>query len=74
MTPGSTARPRHDVEPAGLTVGYLPEDAPLVRPTLPIDEPRSLALAPLLEGARGGRAVLAHDLADDSLPESQHEH
>jgi ATP-binding cassette subfamily F protein 3 len=59
------------VKPAGLTVGYLPQDG-LDHSGRTLVEEASFAFAPLLE-ARAEIARIEHDLADDTLPEGQHE-
>src|SRR6187549_1917254 len=59
------------IRPAGLTVGYLPQDG-LAHAGRSLSEEASLAFAPLLE-ARGEIDRIEHALADPSLPDGEHE-
>src|SRR5689334_25140149 len=59
------------VKPAGLTVGYLPQDGIEHTGRSLVDEV-SLAFAPLLE-ARAEIDRIEHALADPSLPDGEHE-
>jgi ATP-binding cassette subfamily F protein 3 len=59
------------VKPAGLTVGYLPQDG-LDHAGRTLAEEASLAFAPLLE-ARAEMTNIEHALADPALPDGEHE-
>ena len=59
------------VKPAGLTVGYLPQDG-LEHSGRTLMEEASLAFAPLLE-ARAAIDRIEHALADPALPDGEHE-
>jgi ATP-binding cassette subfamily F protein 3 len=59
------------VKPAGLTVGYLPQDG-LDHSGRTLMEEASLAFAPLLE-ARAEIDRIEHALADPALPDGEHE-
>jgi ATP-binding cassette subfamily F protein 3 len=59
------------VKPAGLTVGYLPQDGLNHSGRSLLDE-ASLAFAPLLE-ARAEIERIEHALADPALPDGEHE-
>jgi ATP-binding cassette subfamily F protein 3 len=59
------------VKPAGLTVGYLPQDG-LDHAGRTLAEEASLAFAPLLE-ARTEMTNIEHALADPALPDGEHE-
>src|SRR6187549_771533 len=59
------------IRPAGLTVGYLPQDG-LAHAGRSLSEEASLAFAPLLE-ARGEIDRIEHALADPALPDGEHE-
>jgi ATP-binding cassette subfamily F protein 3 len=60
------------VRPAGLTVGYLPQDG-LEHSGRTLLEEASLAFGPLLE-ARTEIDRIEHALADPALPDGEHEH
>ena len=59
------------VKPAGLTIGYLPQDG-LSHTGRTLREEASLAFKPLLD-MRAEIATLEDRLADESVPESEHE-
>ena len=59
------------IRPAGLTVGYLPQDG-LEHAGRSLSEEASLAFAPLLE-ARAEIDRIEHALADPALPDGEHE-
>jgi ATP-binding cassette subfamily F protein 3 len=59
------------VKPAGLTIGYLPQDG-LSHTGRTLREEASLAFKPLLD-MRAEIASLEDRLADESIPESEHE-
>src|SRR6187401_2523661 len=59
------------IRPAGLTVGYLPQDG-LAHAGRSLSEEASLAFAPLLE-ARAEIDRIEHALADPALPDGEHE-
>jgi ATP-binding cassette subfamily F protein 3 len=59
------------IRPAGLTVGYLPQDGLDHHGRTLVDE-ASRAFEPLLEAKRSIEQI-EHDLADPSLPEGEHE-
>ena len=59
------------IRPAGLTVGYLPQDG-LAHAGRTLAEEASLAFAPLLE-ARAEIDRIEHALADPALPDGEHE-
>jgi ATP-binding cassette subfamily F protein 3 len=59
------------ITPAGLTVGYLPQDG-LDHSGRTLMDEASLAFAPLLE-ARAEIDRIEHALADPSLPDGEHE-
>jgi ATP-binding cassette subfamily F protein 3 len=59
------------VRPAGLTVGYLPQDG-LDHAGRTLAEEASVAFAPLLD-AKAEMASIEHALADPSLPDGEHE-
>jgi ATP-binding cassette subfamily F protein 3 len=59
------------IRPAGLTVGYLPQDG-LEHTGRTLAEEASLAFKPLLD-ARAEIARIEHALADPALPEGEHE-
>ena len=59
------------IRPAGLTVGYLPQDG-LAHHGRSLADEASLAFAPLLE-ARAEIDRIEHALADPALPDGEHE-
>ncbi|HXT69559.1 MAG TPA: ABC-F family ATP-binding cassette domain-containing protein [Vicinamibacterales bacterium] len=59
------------IKPAGLTVGYLPQDG-LEHSGRTLKDEASLAFGALLE-ARAEIDRIEHDLADPSLPDGEHE-
>ena len=59
------------IRPAGLTVGYLPQDG-LAHAGRTLADEASLAFAPLLE-ARAEIDRIEHALADPALPDAEHE-
>ena len=59
------------VKPSGLTIGYLPQDG-LSHTGRTLREETSLAFKPLLD-MRAEIAALEDRLADESVPESEHE-
>jgi ATP-binding cassette, subfamily F, member 3 len=59
------------VKPSGLTIGYLPQDG-LSHTGRTLREEASLAFKPLLD-MRAEIAALEDRLADESVPESEHE-
>ncbi|HYN09133.1 MAG TPA: ABC-F family ATP-binding cassette domain-containing protein [Vicinamibacterales bacterium] len=59
------------IRPAGLTVGYLPQDG-LDHHGRTLADEASLAFQPLLDAKREIEQI-EHDLADPSLPEGEHE-
>jgi ATP-binding cassette, subfamily F, member 3 len=59
------------VKPSGLTIGYLPQDG-LSHSGRTLHEEASLAFKPLLD-MRGEISTLEDRLADESVPESEHE-